>query len=70
MDVRVVDNPDGYLDFIRHPDGKILVQTQSDKQGRLWIKYVNKALLPNWPEVPSWYPVEQAVNEAIDLWET
>jgi len=70
VNVRVVDNPDGYLDFIRHPDGKILVQTQSDKSGRLWIKYVDKVILPNWPEVPSWYPVEQAVSEAIDLWET
>jgi len=69
MDVRIVDHPNGYLDFIRHPDGKILVQTRSDTTGRLWIKYVDKAILPNWPEVPSWYPVEQAVSEAIDKWE-
>jgi len=70
MDVRIVDNPDGYLDFIRHPDGKVLVQTQSDKEGHLWVKYFDKEVLPKWPEVPSWYPNEYAVSAAIDFWET
>jgi hypothetical protein len=65
-EIRIVDNPDGCLDFVRHPDGKILVQTQSDKLGRLWVKYADKEILPNWSEVPSWYPVEQAVREAIE----
>ena len=65
--IRVVDNPDGCLDFVRHLDGEILVQTQSDKLGRLWVKYANKEILPRWLDVPAWYPVEQAVSYAIEL---
>ncbi len=63
--VHVVDHDDGTKDFIRHPDGRILLQTSTDKGGQLWVGFVDKTLLPNWPKVPSWYPVEQAVEEAI-----
>ena len=66
LDVRVVDQPNSAKSFIRHSDGKILLQTSSDEIGRMHIGFVDKHLLPNWPKVPSWYPVEVAILDAIN----
>ena len=66
LDVRVVDGPDGIKSFIRHSDRRILLQTSSDENGRMYIGFTDKALLPDWPKVPAWYPVEVAILDAIN----
>lgn len=65
LEVRVVDHDDGSKDFIRESDGRILLQTTSGEDGKLYVGFVDKTLLPSWPTVPSWYPVEAAIHFAI-----
>ncbi len=66
LEIRVADEPNGGKDFIRHPDGKVLLQTKSDGMGRMHVGFVDKISLPDWPKVPSWYPAEIAVVAAIE----
>ena len=65
LEVRVVEHDSGDKDFIRCSDGQILLQTSPDGSGRMYIGFVDKTLLPKWPAVPSWYPVEIAIEAEI-----
>ena len=63
LEIRVVEHGDSGKDFIRESDGRILLQTSGNRQ--MYIGFVDVELLPEWPKIPSWYPCEQAIEDAI-----
>ena len=47
-------------------NGRIVVQAEQQASGALVPGFVDKALVPGWSDVPSWYPCEQAIADAIE----
>jgi hypothetical protein len=64
MQLTVVDRHGGHLDFVC--GGRVIVQAQKHDDGSLVVGFVDRALLPKWSDVPSWYPCEAAIAQAIE----